>query len=114
MTKDVWGQELKNGDFIVSASKSSDSMVYGVLKDVDKKTRIRIDKNYQNKWEADDRAYAMYTLERTMKLPDEMIVEQQPELFEVMMKVRESLNVPTNSNVKSLDTLRRLLEASIK
>lgn len=109
--KDIWGQTIRNGDFVVSASKSSDEMQMGVMKDVQKQTRIKVTKSYiTKKWEVASRAYRMYTLGRTLVLPDEMIVEQEPELFKVMMAVRKGLSLPTRRNTKSLDALRRMLQ----
>ncbi len=98
--KDIWGHEIKNGDFVVSASKSSESMVMGVMVDVEKQTRIRIDEYRSSTgvidWRPATRAARVYTLDRTLKLSDEMILQQNPALFEVMAKVRESVKLPTN------------------
>lgn len=108
---DIWGQTLHNGDFVVSASKSSETMVMGVLADVKKQTRIRVDKDREGKWYADDRPRRMYTLSRTLKISDEMILDKNPELFEKMIEVREALNVPTNAGLKAKQkALREFLE----
>jgi len=111
MVKDIWNREIRNGDFVVSASKSSDEVQMGVMANVKKKTRVKVYKNsYTKKWEAALRPYAMYTLERTLVIPDEMIVDNEPELFKVMVEVRKNLRLPTNVGVASLDALRKMLE----
>ncbi len=114
MVKDIWGQEIKNGDFVVSASKSEGGMVMGVMKDVKSQTRVRVDySDYKKKWVPHDKATRMYTLERTLKLPDEMIVKQNLELFDVMNDVREKLSLPTNRELKTQVTLDKMLEQLI-
>lgn len=119
MVKDIWEQEICNGDFVVSASKSLSEMVMGVMKDVEKQTRIRVNQHWKTKkWKAAASAYRMYSLSRTLKLPDEMIAQHNPELFDVMNDIRESLNLPTNRELKysfhEKNELKRLLENAIK
>jgi len=119
MVKDFWGQEIKNGDFVCSASKSSGEMVMGVMKDVEKQTRVRIDQHYRTKkWTAASKSTRMYTLDRVLKLPDEMIAQKNPELFDTMNDVRERLSLPTTRDLKdqvnAKDMLQRMLEAQLK
>lgn len=107
---DVLGQEIKNGDFVASASKSSDTMIMGVMKDVSKQTRLRIDKT-SNGWRPDLKVHRMYTLSRTLKLSDQMLYEMDPGLFDVMIKVREKLSLPTNKELIQIqEKLKKLLE----
>lgn len=118
MVKDIWGQEIKNGDFVISASKSEGEMVFGVMKDVTKQTRIRVDKDYRTgKYVPHDKSSKMYTLDRTLKLEDQTLIEQNPDLFAVMNDIREQLSLPTNRELKSIkqqqDALRRMLQSTL-
>lgn len=115
MVKDFLGQTIKNGDFVCSASKSSGSMVMGVMKDVEKQTRVRIDKDWRTKqWKAASKATRMYTMDRTLKLPDEMLASKNPDLFDVMNNTRDALSLPTTRELKDQinanKDLKRLLE----
>lgn len=114
MVKDTWGQEIKNGDFVVSASKSDADMIMGVMKDVQTQMRVKIYKGRDGGWKPATKAVRMYTLTRTLKLADEMIARQNPDLFDVMNDVREKLQLPTTRELKdqvnAKDTLQRMLE----
>lgn len=115
--KDVIGQTIENGDLVASASKSSDTMVFRVMRDVSRQTALRVNQvQYgpdKGKWKPADKVARMHTMERTLKIPDEIFVNMNPELFKVMIEVRKNLNLPTNANVKGLDALRRMLEMGI-
>lgn len=121
---DFWGQEIKNGDFVISASKTADDMVMSVMKDVSKQTRMKITRydeviNGQvvTQWNPAEKVTKMYTLARTLKLNDEYIARFNPDLFDVMNDVREKLSLPTNRNLKhtvnTSEDLKRLLRGKL-
>lgn len=117
MVKDTWGQDINNGDFVVSASKSADDMVMGVMQNVDTQMRVKITKNLAGHWQAAKKPVRMYTLARTLKLPDEMVAKNNPDLFDVMNRVREKLFLPTTWELKEQvhapETLKRMLEQKL-
>lgn len=104
---DTLGQEIKNGDFVVSASKSEGNMIFGVMKNVATRSRIRIDK-LGTRWIPAKRQSSIYDMKRTVRISDEAIAAMNPELFEVMNQVREGNYLPTNRGL--IEQQRQLKE----
>ncbi len=110
MSKDIWGQAFEAGQIIASASKSSDEMVMGVLIEPTKKTRVRLYRTVNGyKWYSHTKPAHMFSMSRTLIMPDAMVVEKQPELFNEVVKVRAKYGLKTNAEAKGITELEQLL-----
>lgn len=115
MATDAWKQDIKNGDFILNASKSSGVMGMGVIKDVDKQTRWEIVRDYRTqKLVPEDKATRLYALgQKVLVLPDEFVAAENPELFAIVVELRKKMGLDTNQGVKTLVDLRALLQSKL-
>jgi hypothetical protein len=129
LTHDLLGQEIHDGDFVLSGQRDGNSgkMGMGVMKDAQKYTRVSIAKTAvgsftgtitaANTWVAGQVA-KIGQYHQAVKIPDEMLAKIDPLLFDKVCDIREALKYPTNRELKfqvnEKEELERILADKLK
>lgn len=118
--EDALGQEIRNGDFVVSGQRDGNSgkLGMGVVKDASRHTRVSLQLSHlaPNDFSI-GKIGRLGDFSQSLKIPDKMLIKIDAKLFERANDIREQLGFSVNRqlihNVNLKQELQSILESKI-